>query len=125
MSAGAQVSGERHTAGPLFDVVSRDYIPTMKAVGIRELKARLSHYLGDVQGGEVVLVTDRGRVVAEVRPPGRDTVSPESATERALRRLSEEGGLLIGEPHDPGAYAASPLRMPEGTAALLLAEERA
>jgi len=109
----------------LLNVVARDYIATMKAVGIRELKARLSHYLRDVQGGEVVLVTDRGRVVAEVRPPGTDTVALESATERAFRRLSEGGGLLIGDAHDPGAYVASPLRVPDGTAALLLAEERA
>ncbi len=96
----------------------------MKAVGIRELKARLSHYLRDVQGGEVVLVTDRGRVVAEFRAPGSGA-SPESPLDRAFRRLSEGGGLLIGEPHDPGAYVPSPLRVPEGTAAQLLAEERA
>jgi antitoxin (DNA-binding transcriptional repressor) of toxin-antitoxin stability system len=96
----------------------------MKAVGIRELKARLSHYLRDVQGGDVVLVTDRGRVVAELRPPGNDTRSLESATERALRLLAEAGGLLIGEPHDPGAYTASPVEVAEGTVAELLAEER-
>jgi antitoxin (DNA-binding transcriptional repressor) of toxin-antitoxin stability system len=42
----------------------------MKTAGIAELKARLSAYLRDVERGEVVLVTDRGRVVAEVRPPG-------------------------------------------------------
>ena len=96
----------------------------MKAVGIRELKARLSHYLRDVQGGEVVLVTDRGRVVAELRRPGGDTPSLESATERALRRLAEGGGFLIGEPHDPGAYAAPPVRAAEGTVAEILGAER-
>lgn len=96
----------------------------MKAVGIRELKARLSHYLRDVQAGEVVLVTDRGRVVAEVRRPGSDTPSLESATDRALRRLAEGGGLLIGEPHDPGAYGASPVKVSDGTAAEILAAER-
>lgn len=96
----------------------------MKAVGIRELKARLSHYLRDVQTGDVVLVTDRGRVVAELRRPGADTPSVESATERALRRLAEGGGLLIGEPHDAGVYSASPVRVPKGTVAEILAEER-
>jgi antitoxin (DNA-binding transcriptional repressor) of toxin-antitoxin stability system len=96
----------------------------MKAVGIRELKARLSQYLRDVQRGEVVLVTDRGRVVAEVRPPGRDTPSLESATDRALRRLAEGGGLLIGEPHDPGAYTPSPVKVADGTVAEILAAER-
>lgn len=96
----------------------------MKAVGIRELKARLSQYLRDVQAGEVVLVTDRGRVVAEVRPPGSGTPPLDSATDRALRHLAEGGGLLIGEPHDPGAYAASPVSVPEGTVAEILAADR-
>ena len=95
----------------------------MKAVGIRELKARLSHYLRDVQNGEVVLVTDRGRVVAEVRPPGSSAPS-DSPTDRALRRLSEGGGLVVGERHDPDAYVPSPLACPEGTSVQLLAEER-
>ena len=96
----------------------------MKAVGIREMKAHLSRYLRDVQAGEVVLVTDRGRVVAELRPPGTGAPPAESATERALRRLAEGGGLLIGESHDPGAYAASPVRVPEGTVAEILAADR-
>ena len=39
----------------------------MRAVGIRELKNRLSEYLRQVQNGERVLVTDRGRVIAELR----------------------------------------------------------
>jgi antitoxin (DNA-binding transcriptional repressor) of toxin-antitoxin stability system len=95
----------------------------MIAVGIRELKARLSHYIREVERGEIVMVTDRGRVVAEMRAPGSEP--PEgSAVDRALRRLAEGGGLLLGEPHDPGAYSASPLRAPSGTASSLLLEER-
>ncbi len=35
-------------------------------VGIRELKARLSEYLGRVSAGEVITVTDRGRPVARI-----------------------------------------------------------
>lgn len=94
----------------------------MKAVGIRELKARLSRYLREVQAGEVILVTDRGRVVAELRAPGPGAA--ESDVDRALRRLTETGALRIGEPHDPQAYRASPVRAPAGTARTLLAEER-
>jgi prevent-host-death family protein len=37
----------------------------MKAVAVKELKNRLSAYLREVKNGEVVLVTDRGMVVAE------------------------------------------------------------
>lgn len=42
----------------------------MRAVGIRELKNRLSEYLRRVRAGETILVTDRGEVVAEIRSPG-------------------------------------------------------
>jgi antitoxin (DNA-binding transcriptional repressor) of toxin-antitoxin stability system len=41
----------------------------MKVVGIKELKNKLSEYLRLVKSGEVVLVTDRGDVVAELRAP--------------------------------------------------------
>jgi antitoxin (DNA-binding transcriptional repressor) of toxin-antitoxin stability system len=95
----------------------------MKAVGVREFKARLSQYLRDVQAGEVVLVTDRGKVVAEVRTPGTP-LREESDVDRAMRRLAEKGGVIVGEPHDPDAYVVSPVRVPEGTSAALLAAER-
>ena len=41
----------------------------MRAVGIRQLKDRLSEYVRLAAGGETVLVTDRDRVVAELGPP--------------------------------------------------------
>ncbi|MFA5505537.1 MAG: type II toxin-antitoxin system prevent-host-death family antitoxin [Vulcanimicrobiota bacterium] len=41
----------------------------MEKVGIRELKDNLSAYLRKVATGQVINVTDRGRVVAELRPP--------------------------------------------------------
>jgi antitoxin (DNA-binding transcriptional repressor) of toxin-antitoxin stability system len=41
----------------------------MRAVGIRMLKSRLGEYVRLAAGGEVILVTDRERVVAELRPP--------------------------------------------------------
>lgn len=96
----------------------------MKAVGVRDLKAHLSHYLRDVRAGEVILVTDRGRVVAELRAPGAST-GPESPVDRALRRLGDTVALRVGEPHDPAAYPASPVQAPPGTARELLDEERA
>jgi antitoxin (DNA-binding transcriptional repressor) of toxin-antitoxin stability system len=95
----------------------------VKAVGVRELKARLSRYLHDVRAGEVVLVTDRGVVVAELRAPVPAGVQ-ETAADRALRRLAETGGLRIGAPHDPHAYRRSPVRTRTGTARTLLDEER-
>ncbi len=42
----------------------------METVGIRELKNKLSAYVRKVEAGDVVIVTDRGRMVAELVPPG-------------------------------------------------------
>ncbi len=50
----------------------------MYAVGIRELKNRLSEYVRLAASGERVLVTDRDRVVAELSAPragAADTVT--------------------------------------------------
>lgn len=41
----------------------------MKSVGIKVLKDKLSSYLKLVRQGEVVLVTDRDEVIAEIRQP--------------------------------------------------------
>ena len=95
----------------------------MKVVGVRELKAGLSRYLREVQAGEPILVTDRGRVVAELRAPGAGTLQ-ESDVDRVLRRLADAGGLRVGEPHDPDAYGPSPVRVRAGTARKLLEEIR-
>ncbi len=44
----------------------------VRAVGLKVLKNRLSEYVRLAAGGEVILVTDRDRVVAELVPPGAD-----------------------------------------------------
>jgi antitoxin (DNA-binding transcriptional repressor) of toxin-antitoxin stability system len=56
----------------------------MRAVGIKLLKNRLSEYVRLAASGEVVLVTDRDRVVAELRAP-----SPGRAELVADARLAE------------------------------------
>ena len=40
----------------------------MTAVGVRELKSRLSHYLSLVRGGETVFITEHGRPVGRIVP---------------------------------------------------------
>lgn len=47
----------------------------MRSVGIKVLNSKLSEYVRLAASGETVLVTDRGRVVAEIGPP-RSTRSP-------------------------------------------------
>ena len=79
----------------------------MKAVAVKELKNRLSAYLREVKNGEVVLVTDRGQVVAELRRPSPGAVL--GAHDQALERLRADGVLSPGLPHDPRAYRPSPL----------------
>jgi antitoxin (DNA-binding transcriptional repressor) of toxin-antitoxin stability system len=97
----------------------------MRAVGIRELKNRLSHYVRLAEAGESVLVTDRGAVVAELRPPGspgaRAEVDPVAAR---LAELARKGRAVMAAPHDPELYGARVAVLPEGSVARLLAAER-
>lgn len=37
-------------------------------VGVRELKARLSHYLRQASEGSILIVTERGKPIAEIHP---------------------------------------------------------
>ena len=92
----------------------------MKAVGVRELKNRLSVYLREVAAGEVVLVTDRGRVVAELRRPTVEGL--QSPAEQALGRLVAAGVLTIGLPQDPASYDRPGVRIARPSQALLDAE---
>lgn len=94
----------------------------MRTIGIRELKAQLSRVLRDVQSGDVYLVTDRGRVVAELRRPDASqwVASPE---DRALAAMAAEGRVRLSE-RPPPPYHLSPLKSPKGLARQLLDEER-
>ena len=59
----------------------------MRAVGIKNLKNRLSEYVRLAASGETVLVTDRDRVVAELGPPreGRAVRLEDAALAEAVR----------------------------------------
>ena len=54
----------------------------MRSVGLKVLKNKLSEYVRLAAAGETVVVTDRGRVVAELNPPRS---KPESIIERGIR----------------------------------------
>lgn len=94
----------------------------LRTTGIRELKDHLSEYVRLAASGEVVLVTDRGRVVAELRSPGApptgDPLPP------GLCRLVEAGTVTPAAPNDPSLYPDSPARVRAGTAQRLLDAER-
>jgi antitoxin (DNA-binding transcriptional repressor) of toxin-antitoxin stability system len=70
----------------------------MKAVGIKTLKNRLSEYVRMASRGEVVLVTDRDQVVAELRPPsaGRSTALDDAMLAEAVRKGLLRPPLIAG-----------------------------
>lgn len=70
---------------------------TMRTIGIRELKAQLSRTLRDVQDGDVYLVTDRGRVVAELRQPTTPSAADLSPADQGKLRLAALGELRVAE----------------------------
>lgn len=76
----------------LVKVTTGDYFTRMKAVGVKELKARLSEYLRAVKAGETLLVTDRSEIVAELRPAGHRPGTPESLG-AALDALAGRGDV--------------------------------
>ena len=93
----------------------------MTSVGIKELKNRLSFYIRLVKRGEAVQVTDRGVVVAELRPPGEGAIDRSYPDVEALLRL---GDVTIGEPNRSDLYARQKSSAPTGTASRLLDDER-
>ena len=97
---------------------------SVKTVGIRELKNRLSEYLRQVRSGESLLVTDRGEVVAEFSPPGLRVA--DASVPAGLAALARRGLVTLGSPagdaslHDPLPRR----RRGKHRAARLLDEER-
>ncbi len=55
----------------------------MRTVGLKTLKNKLSEYVRLAAAGETVVVTDRGRTVAEIVPPRNQR--DESFVERGVR----------------------------------------
>lgn len=97
----------------------------MKAVGVKQLKARLSEYLRLVRTGETVLITDRDEVVAELRPARRQSASAVLSLEEQLQALADSGETT--RPSVSKAewtWKVKGLGMPSGTAARLLDEIR-
>ncbi len=93
----------------------------MRAVGVRELKNRLSEYLRLVKLGEQVLITEHGVVIAELRQPG---LSPAEQRYPGLADLVRRGVASAVHENDPDAYPRMKRLLPEGEALRLLDESR-
>jgi len=48
----------------------------MKKAGIREARQNLSSLIEDVKKGREIVITDRGRAVARLVPPSRESTKP-------------------------------------------------
>ena len=66
----------------------------MERVGVRRIRERLSEYLGRVEAGARIEVTDRGRTVARLEPPARPDDPLEALiADGVVRRPVKPGGL--------------------------------
>ena len=85
-------------------------------VGIRELKAGLSKYLRDVERGETLVVTDRGRRICRMIPEREDA-------EARIRDLVQ-AGVLRWSGKKPGPIEDRPRVRGSRTVADLVLEDR-
>ena len=97
----------------------------MKVVGIRELKDRLSEYLRHVRRKGPVYVSNRGKIVAEMRATYETGARAGRDLPEGLRELADQGTLRVGAPNDPELYPTLSPVLRSGSAADLLDEERA
>jgi antitoxin (DNA-binding transcriptional repressor) of toxin-antitoxin stability system len=66
----------------------------MKAVGIKNLKNNLSKYLDLVREGEIVYVTDRDDIIAEIHKPISAPAAILSPWEAFLNEEERKGSLV-------------------------------
>jgi antitoxin (DNA-binding transcriptional repressor) of toxin-antitoxin stability system len=96
----------------------------VRSVGVKQLKTRLSEYLRLVRSGEIVLVTDRDEVVAELRPARRQFAAADSLDE-LLDSLAERGELTRASlPKRRWKWSARGLGLAAGSAITILDELR-
>jgi antitoxin (DNA-binding transcriptional repressor) of toxin-antitoxin stability system len=73
----------------------------MQTVGVRELKNRLTYYLGEIKNGENVVVTDRGNPVAIMHR--LDKIEKDAGLDERLAVLAAQGHLHLPSASGPGA----------------------
>ena len=77
----------------------------MKTASITEAKNRLSALIDQVRNGETIVITDRGRPVAQLASLAADR---SGATNGRVERLEREGVLLRGRTSGPVAVILRP-----------------
>lgn len=106
-------------------MTTRDYSHGVKAVGVKNLKAKLSEHLRAVKAGETILVTEREEVIAELRPAqGRwHAEAPFAAAAAALTETGELTAPVL--PKHGWTWSVRGLGLSPGVAASLLDDVRA
>jgi prevent-host-death family protein len=92
----------------------------LAAVGVRELKNRLTHYLQRARKGEDVVVTEHGRPVAVLQSLQR--LDRSAALEARLARLGVLG--IVTLPTRKGFGRARPLRISGPAVSRAILEDR-
>jgi prevent-host-death family protein len=89
----------------------------MTTVGIEEMKNRLVEYVRRARRGEVILVTDGGRVMARLTPPDAENLRDDDVIDRL-----EADGLVSsrGKGNLPELYEGLTPMLPKGAALDLL-----
>jgi prevent-host-death family protein len=90
----------------------------MREIGVRELKSSLSRVLHDVEEGEQVRVTVRGRVVADIVPAGS------RASNTRLRELVASGRVTPSTRARP-TRRPRPMQSERSATSIVLAERDA
>lgn len=72
----------------------------MERIGVRELRQNASRYLALVKAGETVEVTERGKLVALLSPPGQARTARDRlvASGRIIAATSPSGRLRSSHP---------------------------
>ena len=78
-------------------------------MGIKQLKARLSEYVRLARGGEIILVSDRDEVVAQLGPPRYEPGEPGSLDAK-LERLAALAMVFMHNSHTASRRASCPSR---------------
>ncbi|OGR07484.1 MAG: hypothetical protein A2511_12190 [Deltaproteobacteria bacterium RIFOXYD12_FULL_50_9] len=95
----------------------------MQTVGIRELKNRLTHYLGEVKNGENVVVTDRGKPVAILH--SLEKIEVDAGIDEHLAVLAAQGHLTLPKIKEPLPSSFTPVHLAgEPVSATLIKDRR-
>ena len=93
----------------------------IKTVGVKTLKNNLSAYLREVKSGALILITDRGSVVAEMKQPEKENLTYEDTS---LQKEWIREGRLILPRREKRRCRQTDIHVKPGTAARLLDKDR-